>query len=139
MIQVNERITIPDEELRFDFVRSGGPGGQNVNKVATKAVLRWNPRDSAALPEPVRRRLLQRLEGRLNREGDWIVTSQVSRDRTRNAADCLEKVRRVVLEAAKPPKPRVPTKPTKASKRRRLEAKRRRSAAKRLRRPPDIE
>ena len=139
MLTINDLIAIPLDEFRFDYVRSGGPGGQNVNKVASKAVLRWRPVDSPSLPEPTRRRLLRSIGGKLNAEGELIVTSQRTRDRLRNVDDCLDKVRQMVLDAANPPKPRIPTRPTRASKTRRIEKKTQRSATKRLRKPPSID
>lgn len=139
MLQINDRISIPLDEFRWDVSRSGGPGGQNVNKVNSKVLLRWSPATSPSLPEAVRARLLARLSGRLTREGELLVSSQRSRDQSRNLADCLDKVRALVLEAAVPPKVRRPTRPTFASKVRRVEAKARRSATKRLRRGPESE
>lgn len=139
MLRINDRISIPMDEFHFDYIRSGGPGGQNVNKVATKAVLRWKPVDSPSLPEPVRRRLLRILGPRLTTEGELIVTSQRTRDRLRNIDDCLEKVREFVLDAATPPKPRIATKPTLGSKVRRVEQKKQRSSTKKLRKPPSFD
>jgi ribosome-associated protein len=139
MLIVNDRIAIPREEFRFDFARSGGPGGQNVNKVASKAILRWSPAASPSLPEPVRARLLLALASKLTTEGELIVTSQLTRDQGRNIEDCLDKVRRLVLAAAHPPKARRPTRPTFASRVRRVEAKVRHAAAKRRRRKPEAE
>jgi ribosome-associated protein len=139
MLVVTEVIRIPLEEFQFDFARSGGPGGQNVNKVASKAILRWTPATSPSLPEDVRARLLQAIGKRLTVEGELILTSQRTRDQARNVDDCLEKLRVLVLKAAQPPKPRRPTRPTLASKERRLEAKSRRSDVKRLRRSPGEE
>jgi ribosome-associated protein len=140
MLEVTDRIIIPRDELRFEFARSGGPGGQNVNKVESKAILRWRPSESTALPPDVRARLMASLSGRLTDEGDLLITSQRTRDRGRNIEDCLEKLRRLVLAAARPPKVRRLTKPTAASRRRRAENKARRSATKRLRQGrPDAE
>ena len=136
---INERIVLAGAEFSCAFTRSSGPGGQNVNKVASKAVLRWNPGTSPGLPEPVRARLLTALAPRLTTEGELIVTSQLTRDQGRNVEDCLGKVRRLVLAAASPPKVRRPSRPTFASRVRRVEDKVRRSAAKRLRRKPDAE
>ncbi len=138
-IIVTDRIVLAGAEFSCSFTRSGGPGGQNVNKVASKAILRWSPATSPGLPEPVRVRLLLALASRLTTEGELVVTSQLTRDQGRNVADCLAKVRRLVLAAASPPKARRPTRPTFASRVRRVEAKVRRSAAKRLRRKPDAE
>ncbi len=137
MLKVNERISIPLDEFQFDYVRSSGPGGQNVNKVASKAVLRWRPASSPSLPPAVRGRLLELLGNRLTNDGEWIVTSQLTRDQSRNAQDCLAKVRALILVAAHPPKPRKATRPTKASKLRRLTQKKQRSETKRLRQKPD--
>jgi ribosome-associated protein len=136
MLRVNHRISIPLAEFQFDYVRSGGPGGQNVNKVASKAVLRWRPGESPSLPPMVRARLMEAIASKLTNEGELIVTSQKTRDQSRNTDDCLEKVRLLVLAAATPPKIRRPTKPTKASKERRLDDKSRRGEVKRLRRGP---
>jgi ribosome-associated protein len=139
MLRINDRISIPMDEFQFDYIRSGGPGGQNVNKVATKAVLRWRPGDSPSLPDAVRRRLMRQLGSRLTTEGDLIVSSQRTRDRLRNIDDCLDKVRDLVLEAATPPKPRIATKPTLGSKVRRAEQKKQRSTTKKLRKPPKFD
>ncbi|HEX8201145.1 MAG TPA: alternative ribosome rescue aminoacyl-tRNA hydrolase ArfB, partial [Isosphaeraceae bacterium] len=139
MLIVNDRIAIPLEEFRIEFARSGGPGGQNVNKVASKAVLRWSPADSPSLPAPVRDRLLRLLAARLTAAGELLVTSQRTRDQGRNVADCLEKVRLLVLAAATPPKVRRPTRPTLGSQLRRVASKTRRSRAKDLRRKPEPE
>ena len=139
MLVVNERISIPLDEFRFEFSRSGGPGGQNVNKVHSRAVLRWKPAESPSLPEPVRARLLEAVRPRLTAEGELLIGSQRTRDQGRNVQDCLDKLRILVDSACHPPKPRRPTRPTLASKRRRVEGKARRSEAKRLRRAPDAE
>jgi ribosome-associated protein len=139
MLIVNERISIPLDEFQFKYTRSGGPGGQNVNKVASKATLRWSPGQSASLPDAVRERLLRSLAGRLTLEGELLVSSQRTRDRGRNVEDCLDKVRRLIQAAASPPKVRRASRPTLASKVRRGEAKARRSERKRERRRPAID
>ena len=139
MLIVNNAIAIPLDEFRFEFSRSGGPGGQNVNKVHSRAVLRWNPSASPSLPGPVRARLLEAVTSRLTTEGELLVSSQRTRDQGRNVEDCLDKVRRLVRAAAIPPKVRRPSRPTLASRRRRLDQKARRSATKRLRRGPEVE
>jgi ribosome-associated protein len=136
-VEHNDRISIPLSEFRWESSRAGGPGGQNVNKVNSKVLLRWSPVSSPSLPESVRARLLQVIGPRLTREGELLVSSQQSRDQGRNLADCLAKVRALVQAAARPPKVRRPTRPTRASQVRRAEEKSRRSAAKRLRRPPE--
>ncbi|AGA27308.1 alternative ribosome rescue aminoacyl-tRNA hydrolase ArfB [Singulisphaera acidiphila] len=139
MLRINDRISIPLAEFQFDVSRSGGPGGQNVNKVNSKVLLRWSPATSPSLPEPVRARLLAALTSRLTREGELLVSSQRTRDQSRNLADCLAKVRELILAAATPPKIRRPSRPTHASKIRRVEAKGRRSATKQLRRKPETD
>jgi ribosome-associated protein len=138
-LAVTDSLTIPLDEFRFEFARSGGPGGQNVNKVNSKAVLRWKPGESPNLPPMVRDRLLRAVASRLTKEGELLVTSQLTRDQSRNVDDCLEKVRLLVLAAARPPKSRRASRPTLASKVRRVEAKIRRSSTKKLRRKPDAE
>ena len=139
MLRISERLSIPMDEFTFDFARSGGPGGQNVNKVNSKALLRWAPGRSPSLTEPVRARLLDKLGSKLTTEGEWLVTSQKTRDQSKNIEDCLEKVRIVVLAALTPPTPRRATRPTKASQTRRVDDKVRRSETKKLRRGPSSE
>ncbi len=135
MLIVNSRLKIPLREFRFTFARSSGPGGQNVNKLNTKALLRWPVADSPSLPEAVRRRLMTQQHRRITADGDLLIYSQRFRDAGRNVADCLEKLRTMLAEAAVVPKRRRPTKPTQASRRRRLDAKRRQSQKKQRRRP----
>ncbi len=137
MLVVTDRIMIPDDEIRFEYARSGGPGGQNVNKVASKATLRWTPATSPSLPPAVRDRLLAAVGSKLTTEGELLITSQKTRDQGRNVDDCLDKLRLLVLSASKPPKVRRATKPTLGSKVRRVESKSRRSEVKKLRRQPD--
>lgn len=134
MSESDAQPSLPLSELRIKLIRSGGPGGQNVNKVSSKAVLRWHVARSAAVPETIRRRFLERFRRRISAAGEVIITSQRFRDAGRNVADCLEKLRRMLAEAASPPKPRKPTRPPQAARRRRLEAKRHRSLRLRRRR-----
>ena len=135
MPDTNAILEIPDTELEWTYVRSGGPGGQNVNKVASKAVLRWNAVATTALPDAVKARLLAQQAGRLTTEGDLLLTSQRYRDQERNRQDCLEKLRDIVTAATVVPKVRKKKKPTRASKERRLAAKKHRSAVKKQRKP----
>jgi ribosome-associated protein len=120
-------------------VRAGGPGGQNVNKVASKAVLRWNVPATSSLPEIVKARLRAQLHSRLTGNGDLIITSQRFRDQERNRQDCLEKLRALVLQATILPKKRKATGPTRGSREARLQDKRRRGAIKLGRRRPEPE
>jgi ribosome-associated protein len=137
LLKIDERISIPLDEFRWEYSRSGGPGGQNVNKVNSKVQLRWNPATSPSLPGPVRDRLVNLVGNRLTADGDLLVSSQASRDQARNVEACLEKVRALVLAAARPPKVRRPTRPTRASRARRAEEKARRAETKRSRRSPE--
>ena len=134
MLVVNAQLSIPDSELEFTFVRSSGPGGQNVNKVSSKAVLRWNVRGSKSLPSEVRSRFLAAYAARVTPEGDVIVSSQRYRDQGRNVAGALDKLRAMLAQAAAKPKRRRPTRPTRSAVERRIESKQQRSKRKQLRR-----
>ncbi len=136
MLVVGPRLKIPLREFKFTFARSSGPGGQNVNKVSSKATLRWSVLKSPSVPQAIRRRLIERYARRITSEGDLLIRSQRFRDAGRNVADCLEKLRRMLEQVAPEPKRRRPTRPTAASVRQRLDSKRRQSRKKQLRRPP---
>ena len=137
MLEINERLRIPEEEFSWSFVRSGGPGGQNVNKVASKAVLRWNVVASPSVPDDIKARLQQQQRSRITSEGDLLFTSQRYRDQERNRLDCLEKLAGILRAASVVPKKRRKTKPSRGAKERRLAAKKRRSALKSSRRSHD--
>ncbi len=136
-IVVTPRLTIPAGELALAFARSGGPGGQNVNKVSSKVELRWNPTTSAALTSDDRTWLLSRLANRLTTDGTLIVTSTATRDQIKNRDDAMSKLALIVRSALERPKKRFATKPSRASKRRRVEDKRHRAQIKRDRRGDD--
>ena len=132
-IVVTPRVTIPGGELAIAFARSGGPGGQNVNKVASKVELRWNPTTSAALSPDERAWLIERLASRLTSDGTLIVTSTATRDQLKNRDDATSKLALIVRAALDRPKPRRETRPSRSAKRRRVADKRHHSAIKRNR------
>lgn len=133
MIRVNRSISIDESELEESFVRSSGPGGQNVNKLATAVQLRFDVRRSRSLPEPVRQRLARLAGRRLTREGVIVITAERFRTQERNREDARERLLALIREAAITPRPRRPTKPTAASRERRIETKKRRGDIKSLR------
>ena len=133
-MQVDDRIEIHPDEFRWEFARSGGPGGQNVNKVESKAVLRWDLARSAAVSTTVKDRLRRLFPSRVTAEGEFLVVSQVYRDQPRNREDCLLKLAEMVRAALAVPKVRRATKPTKGSQRRRLDDKKRQGERKSSRR-----
>jgi ribosome-associated protein len=132
-IVVTSRVTIPAGELAIAFARSGGPGGQNVNKVASKVELRWNPTTSAALTDDDRSWLVHRLKSRLTVDGTLIVTSTATRDQLKNRDDATGKLALIVRAALDRPTPRRATRPSRAAKRRRVADKRHRAERKRSR------
>ncbi len=115
-------------------MRSSGPGGQNVNKVSSKAMLRWRVLASESLPPDVRQRFLAKYGNRLTTDGDLIITSQRYRDQPRNVDDTLDKLREMIAGVAVAPKRRRPTKPTRSSVKKRVETKQARGHTKKLRR-----
>jgi ribosome-associated protein len=125
---------IPENELQESFVRASGPGGQNVNKVATAVELRFDARRSPSLPEPVRQRLMGLAGGRLTQDGVLVIRAERHRTQERNRADARARLGALVAQAAIEPKRRFKTRPTRASKEERLQAKARRSLVKRHRR-----
>ena len=122
--------TIPESELEFRFFRSGGPGGQNVNKVSTAVQMRFDARNSPSLTEPVRARLMKLAGSRLTLDGVILISAVRFRTQERNRADAIARLQAMVDEASIAPTYRVPTRPTRASKERRLDGKAKRSTIK---------
>ena len=132
-------MTLPEEELEFRFYRAGGPGGQNVNKVATAVQMRFDARNSPSLTEPVRARLMKLAGSRLTLDGVIVITAVRYRTQERNRADAIARLEEMVAEASIKPVYRVPTRPTRASKERRLQAKSTRSTIKSGRGKPSLD
>ena len=133
MIRITDHIALDESELVESFIRASGPGGQNVNKLSTAVQLRFDVRHSPSLTDEVRARL-ERLAGRrLTRDGVLVITAQNHRTQERNRADALERLTELIRQAAVRPVPRRPTRPTKASRRRRVDDKKRRGSIKALR------
>jgi len=137
MIAITPAISIPEEELHESFVQTGGPGGQNVNKVATAVMLRFNVMRSPSLPEGVRQRLIRLASSRLTEEGELIILARRCRSQERNRADARERLAAIIRRAAEPPPIRMRTRPSRAARERRLDAKKARSRVKSARRRVD--
>jgi ribosome-associated protein len=133
-LEITPSLKIPEAELRLSFARSSGPGGQNVNKVSSKAVLHFDVLTSPSLPPDVRERFLERFKTRVTNAGEIVIHSDEFRDQPRNIQACYDKLRAMVLSVLRPPKKRRATKPTRGSKVRRLKEKKARSQVKEGRR-----
>jgi ribosome-associated protein len=136
VIRIDSRTSIDEADLRESFIRASGPGGQNVNKVATAVELRYDARGATTLPEDVRERLMKLAGSRLTQEGVIVLLAQRFRTQERNRADALERLVTMVRQAAVRPIKRIATRPTLGSKTRRLDAKKIASTTKSLRRKP---
>ncbi len=133
MIYVTDKINLPDSEYNIQFTRSSGPGGQNVNKVNSKAILTWDINHSQSLPPEVRQRFLQQYKNRINQDGFVVISGERYRDQPMNIKDCKEKLAGMILAVLKPPKKRIATKPTKSSINKRIASKKNRSDLKKNR------
>ena len=136
---INSKVAIPLTEIHFDFVRSSGPGGQNVNKVNSQAQLHWNVTETETLSQSTKDRLQHREANRINKEGILRIDCQSSRDREKNRQECLDRLREMIAGAMEVPKRRKKTKTPRWVKEKRLRNKKERAKVKRLRRPPTMD
>ena len=137
MIKINSDLSLQSNEVAFDFIRASGPGGQNVNKVATAVQLRFNVRNSPSLSEAVKNRLIRIAGKRVSSEGVLIIDARRHRSQSKNREDALNRLKELIIKSLTLPKPRRKTKPTFASKEKRLRDKKARSRIKESRKPPD--
>ncbi|MCC6890416.1 MAG: aminoacyl-tRNA hydrolase [Hyphomicrobiales bacterium] len=138
MIRITDTISINEDEIEESFVRSSGPGGQNVNKLSTAVQLRFDVRRSPSLPNDVALRLMRLAGKRLTKDGVLVIIAQTARTQERNRAEARERLIALIRQAAVKPVPRRATKPTQASKKKRLEGKKIRSDIKRMRGGPNF-
>jgi ribosome-associated protein len=139
VIQVTPTLSIDESEIQISFVQASGPGGQNVNKVATAVQLRFDVAGSPSLPPGVRERLYKIAGRNITKEGWLVIDARRFRTQERNRQDAVNRLIEWIRAAARKPKPRRQTKPSRKARERRLESKRRRSDVKRLRKPPRLE
>jgi ribosome-associated protein len=137
-VRISRGVSIPEAEIDLRATRSSGPGGQGVNTTDSKVELRWNVRESTALSEAQRTRVLERLGSRMTGDGVLILRSSEQRSQHQNRAAAIARLQALVGEAIQPPKVRRPTRRTRGSKERRLQAKKRRGETKKLRKPPEV-
>ena len=138
-LYINNSISIPHSEFDYRYVRSSGPGGQNVNKVNSKVMLRWPIRESSTLPDEVKTRFWKRFGNRITTEGIFIISSQLTRDQLKNKHDCLKKLSEMLLEVAVPPKKRKKRRISRSAIEKRIVYKKRRSTLKQSRKPPRLD
>ncbi|MBZ0137663.1 MAG: aminoacyl-tRNA hydrolase [Planctomycetes bacterium] len=137
-MEVAPNICVEDSELRLSFARSGGPGGQHVNKTSSKVILHWKVGESPGVSDAVKARFLKQYHTRINDEGELVIDSDESRSQHRNREIVLERLREMLLAVAKPPKRRIPTKPSKGSRKRRRVKREQHSKKKQLRKKVDF-
>ena len=138
-VEIAPGLVVPDDELVYDYIRSPGPGGQNVNKVASAVQLRFNAGASLLLDDWARSRLATLAGRRMTKEGWIVLTAHRLRTQEGNRRDAEERLANLIIAARERPKPRRATKPTRGSRERRLEGKKQRTGVKDLRRPPGLD
>ncbi len=132
MIRINDRLTLPDEEIQFSAIRAQGAGGQNVNKVSSAIHLRFDIRGSS-LPNQVKERMLDSKDQRITADGVLVIKAQNHRSQDKNRQEAISRLRQVILDATQVPKKRIPTRPGRAAKQKRLDSKKKRAMLKKLR------
>lgn len=136
MFSVDPNIEIPEQEFELSFARSGGPGGQHVNKVSSKAILKWQVVETPSLRQDIKERFLQKFGSRISASGEILIISQRYRDQKQNIEDCFNKLKEMIEAVVSPPTPRRATKPTRSSKIKRTDSKVKRGNIKKQRRAP---
>ena len=136
-MEVAKNIIVEDSELKFSFARSGGPGGQHVNKTSSKVILHWKIADSPGVSAAMKARFRKQYRTRINDEGELVIDSDESRSQHRNREIVIEKLKEMLLAVAKPPKRRIPTKPSKAARKKRRVKREQHSKKKQLRKKVD--